>query len=509
MLKILSYAIKIAILVAIGYWLVENPGTVALDWQGYTVEASTPVAFLVMVFAFALVAVLYHLYRRIMSFPGFWGLRRGIKRRGQGYEALTKGLIAVAAGDGSMARKQSEKARKLLDDAPLTLLLAAQAAQLNDNHDQAQESFRQMLEQPELAFFGVRGLLTNSLRTQGRRDSTGAVNREALTLARKAFRLEPSSPWVVETLFDLEMLAEDYDRGLGLVDQMRRVGLIDKATATQRRGVVFLARSLAAEQNNRERDAMTYAKKAAKLAPGFTPAAMRYAGLLHNAGKTRRAHSTIDKAWQLNPHPELAALWLSYSPYEEPQSRLSWMRRLCSKDGVEDHLALAPLLLGNGQWAEARKRLLAAYEAGGGSRALRLLADLEIKESNDTLAASQWLDKAGQAAPAPCWVSLKTGATQNVWTPFSQDTGHFDVLDWLVPAPAGTSAPSLPAPTNKPAPLPLEKPVTIEAEADEVDAETDRKSTDADTETGARNAESTESAENQDSKPSPKAGAAA
>ncbi|MEO0394277.1 MAG: heme biosynthesis HemY N-terminal domain-containing protein, partial [Pseudomonadota bacterium] len=469
MLKILSYALKIAILVAVGYWLVEHPGQVTLEWQGYLIETSTPVAFLALLFGIAVIAVIYHLYRKLLNMPGIWGLKRGITRRGKGYEALTKGLIAVAAGDGTMARKQTEKARKLLNDAPLTLLLAAQAAQLNDNHKEAQESFRRMLDQPELAFFGVRGLLTHSLRQDGRRDPHGGVNREALTLARKAFRLEPSSPWVVETLFDLEMLAEEYDRGLGLVDQMRRVGLIDKATATQRRGVIFLARSMTAERRNRERDAMTFAKKAAKLAPGFAPAAMRYAGLLHNAGKNRKAYATIDKAWQINPHPELAALWLAYSPYEEQESQLTWMRRLCSNNGIEDHIALAPLLLKNGIWDEARKRLTSAYEAGGGSRALRMLADLEIKESNDTLAASQWLDKAGQAAPSPCWVSLKTGATQNVWTPFTDDTGHFDALDWLVPAPAGTAAPSLPAP-SKPAPLPLNPPaapVTIDAEVAE------------------------------------------
>lgn len=472
MIKILAYAIKIAIVLAIGYWLIENPGTLTLDWQGYIVSAETPIVAVIMLAVLVAIAVIYNLYRSLLDWPSRWGIGRGIKKRSRGYEALTKGLIAVAAGDGTMAVKQSSKARKLLDDAPLTMLLSAQAAHLSGDAETARDSFRAMLDQPELAFFGIRGLLTHELKTTGRRDAGGQVNREALRLAREAFRLEPSSPWVVETLFDLEMLAEDYNRGLGLADQMKRIGLIDAETAKRRKAGIFLARSMAAEAKEHSRDAKTFAEKAVKFHPSFAPAVTRMAKIYAENGKLRKARAIIDKAWSQNPHPELAAIWANLSPYQEPDGKLRWMQRLCGGNTVEDKLAVVPSLLANAHWDQARRQLMGALEQGGGVRAMRLLADLELKQANDTVAATAWLDEAGKAMPAPTWVSIETGATQDSWTPFSKDTARFDVMAWLVPAPAGTDPVSITATPRKAIPSPANAtPPTIDAPYQEVEPE--------------------------------------
>jgi len=470
MIKIIGYALKIAVVVAIGYWLGEHPGDLTLEWQGQVIETTTPVVALILLVLIILTSLIYHGYKRLAAAPGRFGSWRHGKKRSQGYEALTKGLISVAAGDGNMAGRQANKARKLLKDAPLTLLLSAQAAQISGDVKAAQDSYRAMVEHPDLAFFGLRGLLNQELKTNGRRDVTGAVNRNALKLARDAFRLEPTSTWVVETLYDLETIAENYDRALGLVDQMRRIGMIDKVESKHKRGIIMMARSLAAETYNRHRDALNFVAKAVKLAPTFAPAAARYARLLAKEGKLRKARAVIDSAWQINPHPELIAVWKEFSPYEDAEGRLRWMRRLCTGKTNEDRLGIAPLLLENAQWNEARTLLTEALENKGGIRVLRLLADLEIKEANDSFAAGQWLSMAEERPPAPCWVSLETGATQSVWTPFSVDTGRFDILHWLVPAPAGTNVKALASPDAAPAkPAPPPATQTIDAQYQEVE----------------------------------------
>jgi HemY protein len=444
MSRILAYALKIAILVALGYWLVEHQGQINIHWGGYIIETTTAVAALIILAALGLAAGIYNGWYRIVTVPGRWGEKRKAKRKDKGYEALTKGLIAVAAGDATMAGKLAGKARRSLDDAPLTMLLSAQAAQLNGHHEKAREIFRAMLEQPELAFFGVRGLLTHELRQNGRRDASGAVNREALKLAREAFRLEPTSPWVVESLFDLEMLAEEYDRGIGLVDQMQRLDLLTRDEARRRKAAVMTARSMAATADERHTDARNHAERAVRLAPAFPPAVTMLAQFYAADGKLRKARSILDRAWQIEPHPDLAAAWTRLSPYDDAEGRLRWMERLCTGRGIEDYIALAPLLTENGRWDDARKALQKAIEAGAGVRPLRLLAELELKESNDTVAASEWLAKAADAPAAPAWVSTETGNTQRQWTPYANDTGRFDVLVWTVPAPAGSEALILP-----------------------------------------------------------------
>lgn len=477
MIRLIAYAIKIAILVAIGYWLVEHPGHISLEWQGYIIETSTSMMVVVLVVALAIAAMLYRGWYWLVSAPAFWGHKRDLKRRDQGYEALTRGLIAIAAGDATLAGKQTKKARKLLDDMPLTLLLAAQSAQLNGQQDQARDTFRAMLEQPALAFFGIRGLLSQELRDHGRRDHSGAVNTEALKLAREAFRHEPTSPWVVETLLDLEVLAEEYDRALGLIDQQQRLDLLDRHETRRRKAALYVARSLAAEAHERTRDARSHAARAVRLSPDFIPAVLRWARYEAADNRLRHARSALERAWQTNPHPALAALWLDLSPYKDAEGRLGWLQRLCTGSGLEATLAVAPLLLENGRWDEARRRLTAVLDQQSPDvRVLRLLADLELKESSDTVAAADWLNRIDHALPAPTWIALDTGHAQSAWTPISAETGRFDMLAWLRPAPAGTGTalPALtPSATVSLTPLPVrqtgDKPAPIDASFQELD----------------------------------------
>ena len=73
----------------------------------------------------------------------------------------------------------------LVDDRPLVTLLSAQAAQLDGDEQAAAKFFQAMSEKPETAFLGVRGLLVQAMR---REDWD-----QALTLARRAYRLDPKA----------------------------------------------------------------------------------------------------------------------------------------------------------------------------------------------------------------------------------------------------------------------------------------------------------------------------
>ena len=76
------------------------------------------------------------------------------------------------------------------------LLLSAQAAQLNGDRDGAKRAFNAMLEDDQMAFLGLRGLIGQSLR-----DGDQA---KALDYAERAFALRPQTPWVVHSLFDMQ-----------------------------------------------------------------------------------------------------------------------------------------------------------------------------------------------------------------------------------------------------------------------------------------------------------------
>ena len=66
------------------------------------------------------------------------------------------------------AQRQAKKADVLLNEPPLTMLLSAQAAQLDGDEQAAEGYFRAMLEREETRFLGLRGLITQAIKRGSR-----------------------------------------------------------------------------------------------------------------------------------------------------------------------------------------------------------------------------------------------------------------------------------------------------------------------------------------------------
>ena len=193
----------IAGLSALGAWLARHPGVVTIHWQDYTVETSVGVLLAALALLALVLAGIVLVFAWARGLPSLFGRGRRDSRRRQGYLALARGLVAVAAGDPGEARRQAKRADELLAEQPaLTKLLSAQAAQLDGDDGAARRYFAQMLKQRETEFLGVRGLLTIA-------EHEGDAER-ALALARRADELRPGTPWVVDKRFQLEIAAGDW-----------------------------------------------------------------------------------------------------------------------------------------------------------------------------------------------------------------------------------------------------------------------------------------------------------
>ena len=124
----------------------RQPGSATLEWRGWRVDSSVAV----LIGAVAAVAVAAAIFYR--GAWTLWGVPRRIlfwrrmARREKGYRTLTRGLVAVAAGEAEEARKLAARAEKLLGDPPLTKLLTAQAAQLIGDEAAARTHFADMLD---------------------------------------------------------------------------------------------------------------------------------------------------------------------------------------------------------------------------------------------------------------------------------------------------------------------------------------------------------------------------
>jgi HemY protein len=380
----------ILILAAIGViavgagWLAENSGSVTIHWLEYRLDTSFAVLFVVVVVVAALSAFLYRLWRSLVSAPKSLGSLRQERRQRKGYEALSRGLVAVAAGDADSARRQAKRADSLIEDRPLTMLLSAQAAQLEGDEKAAEKFFASMQEQRATEFLGVRGLLSQAMK---REDWP-----EALKLARRAYRLNPKSEWVVQTLYDLQKRAGEWTGATETLEESVKRQLIPAGDAKNERAELLYKASL----EHSDPEAIKWARKAFRADPGYVPAAVRYARMLVAEGSMRKASSVIEGAWEQTPDPELAEVYWLARKCDDALQKVQAAQRLAKHNPKhpESRITVAVAALEARLWGEARGNLEPLAGDDASPRVCRLMAELEEAEHGDLARARSWLLRA-------------------------------------------------------------------------------------------------------------------
>lgn len=456
-MRALPAIVVIAVLIAASVFVADRPGSVEVVWQGWRIDTSVGVLLVALVIAALVAAVLFHLLRKIIRGPKTFLRARRERRRREGYRALSQGMVAVAAGDAEEAQKFARKADVLLAEPPLTLLLSAQAAQLNGDERAAQRYFTAMLDRPETEFLGLRGLIMQAMR--------GGDEATALKLTERAKALRPRTPWVLSSLIELQARAGRWAEADATLAEATRRKTLPAGESQHHRAALLLERSRKAEAEEQAREALRLAAKAHRLDPGFTPAAAHYARLLVAGGHQRHARKVVEAAWRTAPHPALAEAYDRIFADEAPLARTKRFERLASfnPQHVESALAQARAALAARLWGEARRHIERATALLGErtpppQRICRLMAELEEAEHEDHAAARAWLVRAA-AAPTPdsAYVCRNCGAEAAEWTPLCPRCRSFDSLAWRPPGlpspPPGPSdaPPALPGPAHWPA----------------------------------------------------------
>jgi HemY protein len=411
-------------------WLAENPGQVSLIWHGYVVETSAAVLIIVIAVIVIFCAFTGRIWTYMRGAPaGVIRFRRDGRRR-RGYLALCRGLVAVAAGDPGEACRQARQADDLLDEPTLTMILSAQAAQLNGDEEAAQKFFTEMLNSPSTKILGLRGLLNQAIKLDHTQD--------ALKWARRAIRRKPESAWAAHTLFDLASrcgLWMEADEALALATRKKTVPVKE---ARRSRAVLGHLMSVDAKAAGDVSKALKLSKKASGDVPGFSPVQIHYAGMLGNVGKQRRAVKALETAWATTPVPEIAEAYWRVSGANDAMARVKAAQILAKFNPKNPATAmmLAQASLDAGLWGEARKRLKAIEAKNhplSGSYC-QLMASLEEGEHQDMEAAREWLVRATRASPDPTWICEDCGNASESWTPLCSDCGGFDKFYWRVTA---------------------------------------------------------------------------
>ncbi|WP_319531535.1 heme biosynthesis HemY N-terminal domain-containing protein [uncultured Cohaesibacter sp.] len=420
-----------AVLLAIafgGAWLADRPGQIIINWpfMDSGIEISLLVGFLLLVAAMALAVILWVVVRSLWKSPGaISGFFSG-RRRDKGYKALSTGMIAVGVGDLARAKKYAGKARKLLGDEPMTLMLEAQTAQLAGDATKARQSFEAMLDLDETRALGRRGLY---IEAQRRGDAD-----EAMEMAKAATGDGKKAPgWAGTALFDMQTASGDWKGALITLSQNHANKHISKEQFRRHRAVILTAQAMELDADTQSSDIKALLQEACKLAPGLVPAVTMTADLFNESGDYRKASKLIEGAWRIEPHPELAKTYAFIKTGDTAVDRLKRIRSLYAlmPDHKEARIALARACLDAREWVEARGLLEPLAASHLTPRICMLMAELEEGEKSDFGLVRQWLARAVGAHRDPVWVA--DGQVSESWQPTSPVTGKLDVFEWKVP----------------------------------------------------------------------------
>jgi len=420
------FVFALIVLIAIAaVWLSDYPGDVRLTWGGYVVETSVVVVgAAVLVFA-VLVALFYRFWVWLKHGPGRIGAVFSERRRNKGLEAISSGMVAIAAGDAVEARRQAVAAEKHLSGEPMTLLLAAQAAELNDDNRAASIYYDRMMSRQDTEFLGLRGLINRAIKE-------GDVEK-ARSLAKRADELRPGTDWVTKELYELSLKLRDWEGAESALTRLAR-GKAAKGEAVRRaRTVITYQQALKAVKEKREADALALAQQAHEIDPSFVPAAVLDVKLTAEQGSTRKLHKLIGETWKNAPHRDLAEAIRNTVSGEQPSD---WFRRAKetvaphNPDHVETHLMLAKAAMASNDWGPAREHLMRAGGDNPSASILRMLAELEEKANADAFAAREWIVKSSVAPQDPLWICNACGRQEEKWHAHCPACDSFDSFSW-------------------------------------------------------------------------------
>lgn len=349
-------------------------------------------------------------------------------RERKGFQALADGMIALASGEGKVAMAKAQKADKYLNKPELTHLITAQAAEMTGDRKKAEETYKVLLTNDQTRFVGVRGIMKQRL-ADGDDDT-------ALKLARKAFEMKPKHEETQDILLKLQARTEDWSGARKTLQAKMKTGHLPRDVHRRRDAVLALSEAKALLDEDGGIEAQMETIEANRLSPDLIPAAAMAARSYIRQGKPRYATRVLKKAWEAQPHPDLAATFADIEAGETPEARLKRFETLTklNPDHPETRMLRAELYIAAEDFPAARKAMGDLANTDPTARSLTIMAAIERGEGAEDTVVRGWLTRALTASRGPQWVCDNCKSIHQHWEPVCSNCDGFDTLSWRVPA---------------------------------------------------------------------------
>ncbi len=449
LIKILLFVSVVAGLTYGAIHLLEMEGGVMITFAGVEYSLGPLPAVIALIAMIALVWLVFKFLALLAAIFRFLsGDETAISRyfdrnrERKGYQALSEGLMALASGEGRLAMDKARRAERFLKQPELTNLITAQAAEMNGDKRKAEEVYKTLLKEQSTRFVGVRGLMKQKL-GEGKTDV-------ALKLAETAFALKPRHEEVQDMLLRLQTETKDWSGARRTLNAKLKHGTLPRDVHRRRDAVLALGEARDEFDEDHSDDRRERAMDANRLSPDLVPAAAMAARGYIEQGKPRNATRLLKKAWNTQPHPDLAATFAEIEPNETADARINRFKTLikATPNHPEAKMLMAELNIAAEDFPEARRVLGNLFEIDPTQRSLTIMAAIERGEGASDAVIKGFLAKALTAPRGPQWVCDGCHNIHPEWVPTCDNCHSVDTLSWTAPVEAeagiGTGAAMLP-----------------------------------------------------------------
>ena len=443
LIKIVLFVFVVAALTLGAGFLLETEGGVQITVAG-TEYTLGPLQSVIAVAV--LIVALWVLLKILSLLVAFWRFLNGDEtalsryfdrnRERKGFQALSEGLMALASGEARLAMSKADKAEKFLAKPELTNLLTAQAAEMAGDTRKAEEVYKKLVVNETTRFVGVRGIMKQKL--------ANGDTETALKLAEKAFALKPRHEETQDVLLKLQAGKEDWAGARKTLSAKLKHGSLPRDVYKRRDAVLALSEARDIIEGGNSIEAREAAIAANRMSPDLIPAAVMVASGYIDQGKPRYATRVLKKAWEAQPHPDLAASFASIAPDETPAERIKRFTPLLrlKPDHPETRMLTAELHLAAEDFPEARRALGDLVESSPDARSVTIMAAIERGEGGSDTVVRGWLTRALNVPRSPHWVCDNCQHIHGEWAPICENCQSFDTLSWKTPRTSEIVSPS-------------------------------------------------------------------
>lgn len=421
MRRLLIWVLFLGAISTLAVMLADIPGTLRFEWLGWRVQMATSL-FVALLFVALLVSCwLSASLTTLRAWPERRRTHRALLRKEAGLKALTRAAASMAVADTEGAKRDIARARNLLEQAPIALLMQAQLFEKQGESAKAAQLYHELSAHEETARLGLRGLLQSA---EKNRDYA-----RALTIATEGIEQFPKDTALLSHALTLMLREHALEQAESLLSRWRTRRRLPKADHQHMEALVKLLRSEQAAEHER----LPLLARAHALVPGHAYITLSYLQALLDA-ESAHLRRALREAWDAAPSPALTSLTLRWLAMLPEQKRAKEARKLAKRagDSVE-----APLLLA--YEASLRHALMDvrthAEEALGlreSRRALQLIADAEADLSSPEK-AQVWYGRAAAAGAEEEWLCQACGHSETAWHMFCPSCDACDSASLALP----------------------------------------------------------------------------